>query len=286
MTPVVRTNLSKSFENMTTISYSQNREDVLLWRTLRSVNKGFYIDVGANDPIDDSVTKLFYDAGWSGINIEPLNECCERLQQLRKRDVNIQALAGREKGVCVLHEFSEDGRYSTIDKTIAERHQRTLGMRYTTRKLPVITLNSVCEKHAPQEIHFLKIDVEGHEAEVLQGFDLARHRPWILLIEATEPCSQVDSSALWEKIVLGHGYEFALFDGLSKFYVSKEKAELKASLLIPPNIFDNYVTAKEVTAQKAESLKWVAARLCHLLWAKVRSALSNLSSNRRRVEKL
>jgi hypothetical protein len=44
---------------MQLISYSQNNEDILLWRALKNVEKGFYIDVGANHPVDDSVTKLF-----------------------------------------------------------------------------------------------------------------------------------------------------------------------------------------------------------------------------------
>jgi hypothetical protein len=32
------------------ISYAQNYEDVMLWRALRDVEKGFYVDVGAADP--------------------------------------------------------------------------------------------------------------------------------------------------------------------------------------------------------------------------------------------
>ena len=32
---------------------------------------GFYVDVGAHDPVQDSVTKLFYDRGWRGVNVEP-----------------------------------------------------------------------------------------------------------------------------------------------------------------------------------------------------------------------
>jgi hypothetical protein len=54
---------------MPLISYAQNAEDVLLWRALGAVQDGFYIDVGANDPQEGSVTKLFYDAGWHGINV-------------------------------------------------------------------------------------------------------------------------------------------------------------------------------------------------------------------------
>lgn len=56
------------------ISYAQNFEDVMLWRALGHIEKGFYVDVGAGDPKLESVTKLFYDMGWNGINIEPYSK--------------------------------------------------------------------------------------------------------------------------------------------------------------------------------------------------------------------
>lgn len=40
-------------------SYAQYGEDLVLWVALAHIRKGFYIDVGASDPVQDSVTKLF-----------------------------------------------------------------------------------------------------------------------------------------------------------------------------------------------------------------------------------
>ena len=56
------------------LSYAQFLEDIQLYRALKEIKNGFYIDVGANHPLDHSVTKLFYEKGWSGINIEPSPE--------------------------------------------------------------------------------------------------------------------------------------------------------------------------------------------------------------------
>jgi peptide methionine sulfoxide reductase MsrB len=53
------------------ISYAQNREDVIIDAFFPDLKKGFYVDIGAADPNYDSVTKFFYEKGWSGINIEP-----------------------------------------------------------------------------------------------------------------------------------------------------------------------------------------------------------------------
>jgi hypothetical protein len=76
------------------ISYAQNFEDVLLGRVFHNRTDGFYVDVGAGDPVELSVTKWFYDLGWSGINIEPNPTFHRKLVAERLRDVNLNCGAG------------------------------------------------------------------------------------------------------------------------------------------------------------------------------------------------
>ncbi len=71
------------------ISYSQNREDVVLHRVFAGLRSGFYIDVGANDPVIASVTKAFSELGWRGINVEPVPSVFERLREDRPLDINL-----------------------------------------------------------------------------------------------------------------------------------------------------------------------------------------------------
>jgi hypothetical protein len=59
------------------LNYAQNYEYVILWRAFRDLQRGFYVDVGAADPETLSVTQAFYERGWSGINMEPLEELGE-----------------------------------------------------------------------------------------------------------------------------------------------------------------------------------------------------------------
>src|SRR5271169_5465726 len=80
------------------VSYSQNGEDVMLWRALRHVRNGVYIDVGANDPVIGSVTKAFYDSGWTGINIEPVPEYFVLISEMRPLDINLQVAANDMAG--------------------------------------------------------------------------------------------------------------------------------------------------------------------------------------------
>ena len=55
----------------------------MLWRALGRIENGFYIDVGAHDPVVDSVSKAFYEHGWRGLHVEPLPEYAAVIRQDR-----------------------------------------------------------------------------------------------------------------------------------------------------------------------------------------------------------
>jgi FkbM family methyltransferase len=234
-------------KTMTFTSYAQNLEDVLLWRALRDVDTGFYIDVGANDPEEDSVTKAFYDRGWHGINIEPLPEHHQQLCRERPRDINLAIAAGAASGVLTIYDVPAVRGWASPNETVARAHQDS-GLQVTPLTVPVQTLAEVCEQHVRGEIHFLKVDVEGFEAEVVRGMDFQRWRPWVLVIEATMPNSQVTNHAQWEPMIVQHGYRFVYFDGLNRYYVAAEHGELAARLTLQPNVFDEFQSAKLVKA--------------------------------------
>jgi len=226
---------------MTFVSYSQNAEDVLLWRALGHIDAGFYIDVGASDPVEHSVTKAFYERGWRGISIEPLPSFQQEFERQRPRDINLAIAAGAEDGELTLYDTPEVRGWASPDQAVAEMH-RAEGHRIAELTVPVRTLASVCEEYVRGEIHFLKIDVEGFEGDVLRGMDFARWRPWLLVIEATLPNSRETNHASWEHLVAGQGYRFVWFDGLNRWYVAEEHPELMGHFGIAPNVFDDYIS--------------------------------------------
>jgi FkbM family methyltransferase len=236
------------------ISYAQNFEDVILWRALKQIEQGFYVDAGAQDPDVESVTRAFYERGWSGINIEPVDEYYNRLVDVRSRDVNLKIAAGREPELRTLYCFPGSG-LSTLDAEISARHQAE-GLTAKEIVVPVFTLNKVIEDSGAPTIHFLKIDVEGAESEVLGGLDLKRFRPWIIVVEANEPNFTKAAQGEWESNITKRGYGFAYFDGLNRFYVADEVSELKSRLAVPPNFFDDFVRASEwAYREKAANLE-------------------------------
>ncbi|WP_459616159.1 FkbM family methyltransferase [Bordetella sp. 2513F-2] len=234
---------------MSFISYAQNFEDVMLRRALKHVEAGFYIDVGAAWPDEDSVTKAFYDCGWSGINVEPNPAFHALLQQQRPRDVNLPVAVGDHAGEVVMHFIGGTG-LSSVDTDVIEAHRQS-GWSAEQKTVRLQTLTDIWKAHVPagQEVHFVKIDVEGLEAQVLRGHDWSSCRPWIVLVEATQPSTQTESHDEWEPILLQGGYDHVYADGLNRFYVAREHAGLAAAFRYPPNVFDQFVRASEAQAE-------------------------------------
>ncbi len=230
------------------ISYAQNYEDIMLWRALKQVAGGFYVDVGADDPREYSVTKLFYDRGWCGINIEPVFKQHAKIERERTRDINLQMLAGATTGTAAFWEVVGTG-LSTMDEAFARCHAATGQWEIKNHILPVQTVDQICLEHAIRDIHFMKVDVEGAEKQVLEGMALKQYRPWIILLESTEPMSPTPNHHLWESLLLMRDYDFVYGDGLNRFYVAKEHSELKSAFRYPPNVFDRFITAKEGDAE-------------------------------------
>ncbi|MFC3685202.1 FkbM family methyltransferase [Hydrogenophaga luteola] len=223
---------------MTFVSHSQNFEDVMLWRALGHVQNGSYIDVGAQDPFLHSVSLAFYERGWRGLHVEPTLQYSDKLRNARPDELVLQVALGREEGILSFFEFADTG-LSTSNSEIAAEH-RSKGFNSKKTSVPVMTLDTVLQSQGDREVHWLKVDVEGAEKNVLEGWKTAPVRPWIVVIEATLPMSTTETHQEWEHLIFRKGYTFAYFDGLNRFYVSNEHGELIEKFRSPPNVFDQY----------------------------------------------
>lgn len=232
------------------ISYAQNFEDVILNRVFRNMSKGRYIDIGAFDPETDSVTKHFYDHGWSGVNIEPVERFYNKFSKSRPRDWNIHSAVGASIGEVEFHEWGDSGM-STIHERFDREAMKESGFNCTTKMVPITTLSEITKQLPDIEIDFLKVDVEGAERDVLLGGEWRAFRPRVILLEAMKPKAPHSGSYgyeplwhEWEHILFQNNYEYALFDGLNRYYYRCEEPELRATLSYPANITDGFRLVK------------------------------------------
>ena len=218
------------------VSYAQNAEDIVLFRALGHVEGGFFVDVGANEPTHDSVTKLFHDRGWTGVNIEPQLSCFENLCRERLLDTNLNIGVGSAVGELTLYIVPEAKAMSTFSSEQADRLKH---MGYHTRqaKVEVKRLIDVFEQHVGErDVEFLKVDVEGLEEEVLGTFDWQKWRPKVVVVES------YPEVAPWEKRLLANGYQRTLWDGINLFFVRDEDADTIGPRLRQPAtiVLDRY----------------------------------------------
>lgn len=220
------------------LSYAQNLEDYHLDLVLGDKAAGTYVDVGGGHPVADNVSFWFYLKGWRGLVVEPQRRFADLYAHIRPRDIAVCGLVGRHDGETDFHVVERLHGLSTM----LESHAKAaagLGATFTTIKAPVRTLATLCAEHRVGAVDFLKIDVEGAEADVLAGADWSLLRPRVVVVEADAPGTSADAWRAWEPLLLGQAYRFAFFDGLNRFYVADESAALAARFPSEPAPWDS-----------------------------------------------
>jgi FkbM family methyltransferase len=211
------------------LSYAQNLEDYHLSLLFADRPAGTYVDIGGGHPVADNVSFWFYLKGWRGLVVEPQVALAALYPHIRPRDAIEKCLVGASDGEAPFHVVERlHGFSTTVEAHAAAAGQFGAGYQTVTR--PVRTLASLLAAHGVGRIDFLKIDVEGAEADVLAGGDWRRFRPEVVLIEAIAPGSMAEAWQGWEPMLTGEGYRFAYFDGLNRFYVAEEAAALAERL--------------------------------------------------------
>src|SRR5215469_2705159 len=146
------------------VSHAQNREDVILKGFFPDVKNGFYVDVGASHPDEYSVTKLFYEEGWNGINIEPIPRLFKLLNSRRSRDINLNMGVSDAKSALNFREYVSGDGLSTFSKEVQENYKSTPNTvghteKFKDYKVNVFPLKDVFADQKVKDINFMKVDV-------------------------------------------------------------------------------------------------------------------------------
>jgi FkbM family methyltransferase len=163
-------------------SYSLGGVDLLVNYIFRDKKNGIYIDVGCNHPIKNNNTYLLHKRGWSGINIDLDDSSIEQFKLFRSNDVNIASCVSNNNGITDLYFYHDKSPINTINKNLTLYHQNKPKK---IKSVKTKTLASIFEdtKFKNEKVNFLSIDTEGNELEVLEGFNLNKYYPDIIVVE-------------------------------------------------------------------------------------------------------
>ena len=164
-------------------SFSGGAQDLLInyiFKNLKddATKDQVYIDVGCYHPFNGNNTKLLSDKGWTGINIDLDFHTIDLFNFVRTRDENIQAAISDIDGEKDMYFFHNR---SAINSLSSHKTQKPKEI----KKIQTKTLNSIVEnsRFKNKKINLLCIDVEGHEMEVIKGFNLKKYSPEVVVIE-------------------------------------------------------------------------------------------------------
>ena len=197
------------------VSFSQLGEDIVLRSFLDARMqdmdyRGFWVDIGAHHPSRFSNTKIFYDHGWCGINVDAMPTAIECFKRARPRDINVNVGIGEVPGKLEYFKFA-DFATNTFSREFAERI-KAQGAKYIgSSMVQVITLRELLNQYLPkgQHIDFLSIDTEGLDIAILRSNDWMAYRPDFILIEIHEDGHNeriLDGAVC--RYLHGQGYEF------------------------------------------------------------------------------
>ena len=164
------------------LAYSHWGIDLIIIKLLNSKNKGIYIDVGCHHPFLNNHSYLLHKSGWEGINIDIDYNSIDMFNFFRKSDVNIQTAVTDHKGEVDLFFYHNRAAKNTISKEFGSDAKEQ-------KKINSDTLNNIIEnsKFKNSKIDFVSIDVEGNEMNVLNGFNLKKYKPKLILLEFILP---------------------------------------------------------------------------------------------------
>jgi len=180
--------------------------------------RGFFVEVGANDPEQASQTWHLEQLGWTGILIEPQPNLAAKLRRQRHAIVHECACSspGNTGKTMPFGVAGISGIHSSLNPDFFVAGSRKEGV----INVPVRTLDEILvEAHAPVPLDLLSIDVESHEIEVLSGLTLSHWRPRLILIE------DLAFNTRLHRLLQSHGYKWIRRTGFNSWYVPADSAE-------------------------------------------------------------
>ena len=165
-------------------SYAQHGEDFFLMNLmdLLKIEKPSWLEFGSHHPEIDSNTKLFYERGFHGVNVEANPSLFQAFLERRPKDVNLNVGVGPRADIMPFYMVEENSGLNSFCKEEVERSGRSITK---IIELPVVTpqaiLEECCEGRWPD---ILLTDIEGLDHDVLESCQFEKgNRPKVICSE-------------------------------------------------------------------------------------------------------
>jgi hypothetical protein len=211
--------IKKHFHSKFRECYSQCGEDLILNRIFRDKTNGFYVDVGANNPFEQSNTHFFYKLGWNGINIDALPGSMKVFETFRPRDINLEMPISDTKDVLKYYLFETSFFNGFSPDEVVLANEKLLEI----KEIKPVLLSEVFDSYLKSStIDFMTVDVEGWDMNVLKSNNWNKYRPNVLIIEMTDIPAPLISSTEMGAYMLTIGYQFFCNTSTNALFFEKE----------------------------------------------------------------
>ena len=162
-------------------SYSLNGVDLIVDYIFKNKKNGFYLDIGAQHPVSNNNTYLLFKKGWSGINIDLDEKNIDLFEIARPKDLNLRyAISDSEKEVDLFF-YHESSPINTLSENVSNFQRAKVKK---IKKIQTKILDNVLDElNLEHHIDYMNIDVEGHEDQVLKGFNIKKYKPSVISVE-------------------------------------------------------------------------------------------------------
>lgn len=206
-------------------SYSQEGEDILLYRIFEECKSGFYVDIGAHHPKRFSNTYFFYKRGWRGINVEPNSDAIKLFKRYRSNDINVELGVSDQAGELTYFMFNEPA-LNSFDKDLSEKRASNTNYHIIGRKkIKVTRLDTILAKYLAKNvsIDIMCIDAEGYDLNILKSNDWELYRPKYLLVESLETILPRIVNSPIHSYLIGRDYDLFAKTFNTLFYTDVRK---------------------------------------------------------------
>lgn len=167
-----------------------NNIDKKLEKYLNSIEKGFFIEAGANDGVKQSNTYFLENIkNWSGVLIEGVPDLYKKCKENRKKSHVYNCILVADEEIKKM-----DINYADLMSVVSESQLNNsdyiqLGLKVQNIdsgykvSVPARTLNSILSENNICNVDFFSLDVEGYELEVLKGIDFNKIYIRYILVE-------------------------------------------------------------------------------------------------------